>query len=501
MAKISSMKNSDKAILSFTTIIVVMLISHQYFSLQFSMIRLFNADALYIPDLSRDVLTNGLGQILLWNLSRSPGLIEAVLFIPINYIFDTFQAIAVFFILKILVTMYFVYRIYSLRYHASYATLYTCITITILTSVLLLNGNTPFYLILKVAHHYFEFLISLVSAVFLLQYISDNKKEKLIGFFLLCLIGCINDQLYYLHFIIPSLIFLVFYVLVLKRNIKKNINLGLCIIIASIFGYLISSIILDSQIQNAQIKIDLDISRYFNELMSFKTKFLKNNNLFSIFIILIFFLYCLHSIIFKNKDKIWSAFFILSFLITILILLINPSAKLNLRYFLPYIFIPTLFFWLCFPVYKGALFKNILMAVLLVLTTFNLLLFTPQRWYSNYYPKAVECVDYVAKENGISSIISDYWNARKFTFLSKHGVNVIPFNKKYERVTIVNNRTRYQENYSAVLVYGGGKKRKGRFESDSIIKTLGRPSKIEFCGEVNVLLYPKNSLFRNSLLH
>lgn len=473
-----------------TGLVVAYVLSNHYFTLQFKMPAFFNSDGLYIPDLSRDILSNGIGQLSNWNLSRAPSLVDLIIFLLINIFFNSFNSIFVFILLQLLLTLYVVYRIYMMKFNENEAAIFASLGFSLLF-LLVIQEIYPHFIILKIAHHYSEFLVSLISALYVILYLKNQKFISLQLFTLICLFQCISDQLYYLHFIIPALIYVTIYIMKNTGKRHEAMKLGLSLIICAVLGYYISSFFLGTSgaapkqlmsIRNVQD----DIQRLFDLLI--------NINLKSILILatnIIFFSYCFYAIYKKNNDVSWATFFLLSFLTTVLVLLISPSSNVIGRYLLPYIYIPIFFLFYIFPKisinrYKSPGIIGLLLIYVILVNKTDLKI-----WASEYYPSNVECVDNSLSEESISNVIGGYWEARLFTFLSKVGLQVVPYYQNFKQDKRVANFNRVKPAYSAILVDSRGGK---GFTKNSAIEKFGKPVKMIDCKKNKILIYEKNSL-------
>ncbi|MCX7544509.1 hypothetical protein [Marinicella gelatinilytica] len=478
-----------------TLVAVVYLLNYQYYTLQFPMISFFNSDGLYLPDLSQDLLNNGFVEIFSWNFSRAPGLVELLFFLPINYFFESFKSISIFFTFKIIITFILMYRLYCFKYSRNTSAIYSSISIMLLGTILLHDVSSPHFMVLIPAHHYFDFLFTLISGVFVLCY-KNMKQSNLIWFFFVCLIAGINDQLYYLHFVIPALLYVCLQTFLYRKNLKKNIILGVVIILASCLAYYFSKLILDPQIHTTKVSFAFGLTQVIEDFSFLFRQIRITMNSVTLLAVVCFYSYCFYSIIIRNNDRSWAILLLLSLFVTLTVLMLSPSSVMNIRYFLPYLYIPVLFIFYMIPEFKSKRFEWFLTIILVAIIALNLISLRPKAFVSEYYPAAVECVDDFAEDEGVYSFITDYWKSRRFTFLSKNKISAIHFNKNFKQRNIVTNRNRIEPSFSAVLVYGSKNrsKRATKLNASDVEKVLGPPLKMKTCGELDIMLYPKNSI-------
>ncbi|VAW49251.1 hypothetical protein MNBD_GAMMA03-7 [hydrothermal vent metagenome] len=486
-------RSKNKILLSVVTLLAMLLLLNMYLTNMFTMGAFYNSDALYVPDIVSDILVD-YRAILSWNLSRAPSFFDIFIFLIINSLFDSYISIAIFFIVQVLITVILTHKIYRVSFNEELSVIATCSSIMAICYILL-NQIHPYFTMLKSAHHYSEFIIWLVSSYYLLCFLKNPLRKSLYLPMVLFFLACISDQLYYIHFVIPALIFCSVYIFISKPEYKgKIIKALILMLISSLLAIYISSLMFINN--ESEIKIDINLSNVikdFKQLYSY-VLFLNTKSIIILFINVVFYIMCFIKVIKKDKNYEWIIFYLFSLFVSILLLAISPSSNILGRYLLPYIFVPFLFFFLIvspsFLQYK----KPLLWITLAILTMYNLSIYKYKEWSYRYYPDHVSCVDSALKKRNIKSIIGDYWVARHYTFLSHANIIVTPFKLGFTRDTIVSRRGEFSDSFSGVLVDsidGRG------FKQGEVIKQLGISKEVIKCPKVTLLIYNKGSLIKN----
>ena len=143
----------------------------------------FHTDALYVPDMVRDIL-NSPTDFFNWNYSKAPSFPDIFIFLLINLFFDSYNSIAVFFTIQIIFTVIVVNTIYKTKYPCDH---YLLSSISIIgLSYLIIQQIYPYAVILNIAHHYSEYLIWLISCICFLRYLKSPNNSKLIFLLVIC---------------------------------------------------------------------------------------------------------------------------------------------------------------------------------------------------------------------------------------------------------------------------------------------------------------------------
>jgi len=472
---------------------LIFLILNNYYTHQFNMDALFNSDSLTVPDLVRDLFANP-SNIFNWNFSRAPSFQDVFFYGIINSFFNSTNSIAIFAAIQFFLTALLVYKLYQTKHKGISLTLLSSLSILLLGYVVL-EQLKPYTIILKVAHHYSEYLFWLIASVLLIKYLRVPNRKDLIIIIIISFIICLNDRLFYIHFIIPALVFSGMKFLDTNFNERKNISvLIIGIIVASLLAYIFSNFF--SGIYEVAPVNEISINSIQNDLSNLYQLIIKINSASFLILIInvIFYLLCIYSIAKRNQKSDWIYFYLLSLLITILIIVLVPSSKIIGRYLLPFLYTPLLFILFILPNALIKKTKPLQVLVLIVLLAHLMFFVKIQKWNFDYYPENVQCVDDELSKYSIQNVISGFWESRYFTFLSKRQIKVLPFHLNLSENKIVINRNRFLKNYSAVLVNNSSNK---GLKQDYIINQLGSPNKLISCSNFSLLVYNKKSLIIN----
>jgi len=471
---------------------LLFLILNKYFSHQFKMGSFFNSDSLTVPDLVRDIFKNPIN-FFDWNFSRAPSFQDAFFYGLIHLFFNSTNSIAIFISVQFILTAVIMFKIYSIKYDIKFTILLSSISLLFLTYILL-EQIYPYFILLKIAHHYSEFLAWLVSSVLLIKFLLSPNRKDMIIIMIISLVLCLNDRLFYLHFIIPSLIFTMirFTIFKYKKHEKCLIAIYIIgIITVSVIGYIVAEYI--AGIYNiapinsiTTISIQQDLFGLYKLILKINRK-----SLLILLINTIFYIFCLMSILKKQTTKDWVYFFLLSLLITLIIIITVPSSKIIGRYLLPYLYVPVLFLGMILPKSIVTKSKFILLSII-ALFIINLMYSVKiNQWSFDFYPEDVACIDNELSKRKIQYLIGGFWESRYYTFMSKKEIKVLPFHSSFKENHTVINKKRFVEYYSAVIIKIKSKK---GLDEELVKSHFGTPKEEITCTPVKLLLYNHNSL-------
>lgn len=113
--------------------------------------------------------------------------------------------------------------------------------------------------------------------------------------------------------------------------------------------------------------------------------------------------------------------------------------------------------------------------------------------FFSHYPESAACVDRYADEYQLTRGISDYWNAKTTTTLSKKGVRVLQVGPTLIPYLYINNVSEYDRDrrpFNFALTRD--------LKEDILLETYGEPKAILHCGTQSLWVYGEDSLFQKT---
>ncbi len=448
----------------------------------------YNADALYVPDLVRNI-NSDLTQLFHWNFSRAASFIDILIFYIIGVFFDSHISIFVFSIIQISLTTLLVFIVYKSFFTFDQAAVFTSLSILFL-GIIVTQQYHPFFVVMKTAHHYLEFLICVFSLYCFNCFLDKGEKKNML--FVFAFFQSLSDQLYLIHFVLPCLIWSGMVWNNSESAMQKRIlvfasQFILVILVATFIHHF-----LNNNIVHPEYKIDQLFDPSIEKINVFLAGLL--NKYPTIFILSCLFYLGGTITYFKSDNKqIWLPFLLLSLTVTLTVLVLSDRNVLG-RYMLPYLFAPILFSFCCIPQLAKKIPKKI-GVLIIVLVSIGLVWSAPRKEVNGaFYPNHVNCIDTSMEKLGVINLVGDYWAARHYSFLSKK-IQVDPYKMNFSKDLTVNNTQRFNQNYSGFIVNsidGRG------FKQEKIEKRFGMAEQIIDCHNASVMIYPVNSIVLNS---
>lgn len=205
-------------------------------------------------------------------------------------------------------------------------------------------------------------------------------------------------------------------------------------------------------------------------------------------------------------------FLILSFLVlqmvaSVLSMLYNGI--FSDRYLLPLLVMPTFFGW---PLLAAAAHKPVrilnnpqtsqLAAGAVILSCLVILAYlgAPRQLgrLIDHYPDLVRCMDEQTQQRGLQSGLSDYWQAKYISMLSRDGLRVVQLDPGLNPWHLINNRDWYAQPFDFVMV-NHAQVPDFRLDRALIIARFGPPDDSFWCGKSEILVY-RSREFREQFL-
>ncbi len=474
----------------------------------------FNDDALYLPSLYKDLIVNG-GTYSSWSLTPAPYYFpDMLLYFFSNLITqDFYYAIPLFFILESLILLFAVYKIYTLFFDKSFALPATSIIFAILYLFPTIVSSFQYVS----AFHYGEFIIGVLVFYLLLQTIKDETAKASYLFFILLLssLTIASDELFVLHFVLPSIVGL--FIIWSIRELKTRLFL----LLTMTLGF---SIWLGKQIhmllvinENAQ-NIELAAESFPINFKSIEKILLHSYHSFTTGTIIVMVTLFLAMILFILKDRLTffynqyknaplivfvSLFLIFMELGSLLVLSLSTVPLVANRYMIPLFSVPIILLPVYldfFKLFGGKKFNSILLTLFMVILLIALLMDARKKLmrttlHSEYYPPLQQCIDNAIKETGVEHGLAEYWRSKSTYLLSKYDITVAEVYNNLSPRTWITTGDWYRNKYDfALILYYSPKRDQYSPDKDTIIAINGKPDKVYTCGDTD-LLYYKNGLF------
>ncbi len=425
----------------------------------------FNSDTLYLPSIYKDLIVDK-NSINGWHFNASPNLFpDMILYFFLmlitgsNFILSSFLfALIQYGIILILFVKIFeeVLPDYSKHF---ISLIYVLLSFFFLETLFLTKDFTYTFYLISNSYHTGAFVLSLFCFLITLKIIKTYDTKLLVLLFIIGLLGVFSDRLFIVLYVIPMLITsLLFYK---KNGVHQTIKLIVVICVFMIIGLKFFSYIGHSGViffdkphrimSFDNIKSSLGI--FTNQILGYLRTF--GFRAFTIYLFIVSLL-CMVVLFFqtrKSEHLIGNLFAVFSLVFSCVVLISpivngNYSGTDTLRYNIyPFYFSAlSLTIFICYQFRNAKLIRRskyiFIISISLVLVS-GLSKISEKKLssYFSYYPKSVEQIDKISKEQNLLCGVGNYWDAKKTTLFSKKGVrmySVFDDLAVYDHVTNVN---------------------------------------------------------------
>lgn len=471
----------------------------------------FNSDTLYLASLYKDIFVDH-NSLNGWHLNPAPNFFpDMIVYFLLMTITSNF--IVTSFVYAIIQYIFFIYLIFRLF---KILNLPSAKLIASLSNLLLLlfffvsffsnDFGFTFYLVSS-AYHTGAFLMSLFCTILTFEYLKEKKINTLIYLCLISLLCIFSDRLFIVLYSIPWFLLIFFYLKIENRKNLIWINLinVLTVIIGLIaFGYLNKSnyVYVDAPHRMLDYAFFYDcLKLLFNQIYDYLIAW----NFISLIIIisLITFIFNLvlsiKKLLIPKKLDFKDSYCILSTIFTVVVFfapVINGSYtgydtlryNIYIFYMLVINFGIIVYFLIQRINFQQTKILNAIISILIIGATvniayqFNLKGFQA---YFAYYPKDVECIDYIASKHKLYNGLGDYWSAKKVTMFSKKGIRVYSTLNTIRPYFHVMNRNWYKNDKFNFIISNDIEN-----ENDLLSKLFSN-TKIIDQGEIKLILTPE----------
>lgn len=464
---------------------------------------LFDSDCAYLPLLYKDLFIND-GLYSNWYGSAAPYYFpDMFLYFISNFIFTNYYyAIPFYFTINAILIIYALYKINRLFFSSKNA-LYLS---TISFSLIYLIPQDVYIYQFTTVFHFGEFVIGLFSLYFILKIIQNSTNK--IYYILLLLVSTLtvaSDNMYILHFILPTLAS----VLILWANKhltnKQLIVIYSLLIFSVILGKLLGKVLTINPSEYASLtKLSLvNLSTNVQSIVAIFKNSYHTHTFITTLITIVYILTAFLLLFYKRinrvelNDQTKSSIFFFSFFLLFMVLgnlmalsllyphPVNPRYMITI-FLLPLLTLPILLKWIRFDQYIQL---SKIISFITLLTFIYILLFKSYHILKNntlkseYYPPLVSCVDSFIKEHQAIDGVAGYWESKSINLLSKEAVNISQINHDLSKSLWVNTNTTYKDSYDFALI------RHNSIDKKKILKLNGKPTKIHKCQDSEIIYY------------
>jgi len=403
--------------------------------------------------------------------------------------------------LQFLLLFYFFKKIYQLLFGIKQGFVQAAILMVIIYTF---DSYAKFGLVVN-AHHFGALFMGIIALYYILALLITVEEDNLYYYFLLLIVNILivmSDKLYIVQFLIPFSLVLFFVFILNKRLRKKVIIILFALVLSVILGYLFNYWLVSNP---TGFSPHFSFSYIQDNIPKFRhyLKYIVNYNLYSVLAlvtlyILIFILYFFKKSQFTNKDSVIVHFLILvcllSPMVNIVVLLLSNLA-VNVRYMFPVFFMPLLIIPLILNYIQEKFFnkypKHLQYGVLLFCIVWLAFLYSKKISFDgmkyDYYPKETQCLDNFIKNKSSKKGISEYWDAKKNTLLSKENILVTQFNYFVDPYLWICTSDWYNQKFNFALIRNSDAHVK-QFE-ENLLKINGKPDEIHDCRVFKVYYY------------
>ena len=441
----------------FTTISVIALLVQNFIFFQELSLNptwieeFFQSDALYIPLLHKD-LVNDFSSLNSWRHPPAPSLF------PDLFLYSFSSALFSNPIQKVLFYSFFQQAYFIISFYLwakikniSYPTSFSLITV----SIFIYLSYSPFqffYFLTHISSHHIGAFLNSILLFSIYSYIKEQRYRFLILLFII--ISGASDKIFLISGVLPVLFSVT--ASYLKNRNRENLKQISMMLISSFLAYKLGKSLTPYNIEKLvleTINLSKIFSLFFNDL-----HFIFMNHIILIILFFLFIISIPFAIkFFSSKETVYLP--LLSILFVCLFFLITGGYG-NLftfrRYFIPLLYFPI--FFLIAIIHNHSIKITTGIALLFILIGFST---TKQNIFSrnyanlvSYYPPEIKCLDDLESQLPSLNGISDYWQAKRISFLSRK----VNLNQATPNLFVhywINNRKWYQEKRYGFVIENG----------------------------------------------
>lgn len=492
-------------------ILLASILGISYFTQETDLYKYFNSDALTIFSFLKDILHSS-GHFSAWHFSNAPSYFPDFLIALVASIFSD-QAYFQIYLSALIQTSLLGLSIKLLAETAmSRASLAYSIFVILLIVLLALKDITPYYQVLILNWHFGTYLGGLFYLWMYANWVchedsilSKESGAKYLLLLALCFLSfalSLSDALFIPLFSGALMGVGLLYVVLRLLKISQY---------ALFFGIPFCFSVLGTKLSKTLVPHFAGAPLQLSGFAELSSK-LKNiaDLLFglkapALVIAIFFFLVLVRSGLFVinallRRDKIenfykssFFVFFCLASLLSNLIAILGTNALVGDRYMPSLFFAPFVFFYICVP--RVVLKQQYVWGAVILLLGLHLSLAMSRKnstWKDDFYPSDVACIDRATSSLRSPSGIAEYWLTKRVVTFSHNNVRLVSVKPDLTPYHVLISNDWYRDDYNfAIINTSLPKNSMYLLSEDLIVNFNGKPTQIEFCNDLKILLYPQ----------
>lgn len=489
----------------------------------------YNSDALYLPSLFRDLFIEH-GHITNWFLPQAPCFFPDMLLYFLTRVFVTNFHLAIVFFAVIQMSTFMLGLIWLNRRMSGRQPVVQCALLLVGALFFLqgskISGNRPelefFFMTISSTYHFGILLFGIYLVALLMRGLDQEFSRKRLVWSLILPLAILvlstltvaSDRLFIFQIILPLLPALLFLFLIGRLTWMRLVAFAMPLALAVPLGVALARRMAFMIVRTPDIVFGpAAISQASSGIWSWSAQLIHNYPVLTILWIMFMtgsLLIAMGAIYRASRQESVSRQYLLFFVFCLMSVAINIAAMVftgyrETRYCLPALIIPTFFGW---PLMLGGLRRVtafmerfwIHHAAALVLAIYLLTLmsagspksrFAALAEWRDFYPDRVKGLDNWARQRNLKYGISDYWNARSITMLSKTDLHLVHVNPSLRPYLWINNRTWYNREFDFIMP--------GGLDQRQIQSRFGKPKEVFYPGNVPTAMVYDTPQFRMQL--
>lgn len=452
---------------------------------------LFNSDALYLPILLSDLI-NG-GNISDWYLTPSPYLFPDLIFFYLMHIagVEGYWSVISYSLLQVFIFSFLLHHFFKILYLHEPKKLHDLALLIMISAAVILGGS--FQYILISAHHFSVVTVSILTLILILSSSHSKFSGITIAIIFAFLMG-LCDSLFVIQFSVPLALAVVIVYCIRRTN--RIFLVGNILLLSSIFGYLTYSLLITNP---TRYSADIGFIKFSRLVFDFSelSKVDRVNILSLCFITLT----VLVGLVKINKLKSWLrglefnqcvaiVFAFCSTVVNSFVVAVTTNLEAADRYFIPFAVFTSI--GLAFYLNRFNWLKiSSLIVTLILLFSINFgLLYQKNGLAFDYEEDKIKCLNSAINSFSLNSGIAEYWDAKKYQFLTGDKVKLAQFNYEGNPYYWITSSSFFDENFTFFLI-SENSIAPNMINYENLIKANGEPISSRNCGRTHIYIYDK----------
>jgi hypothetical protein len=473
----------------------------------------FNADALYLPALTFDLLENPLN-INDWYLTPAPYIFPdmVVFYVTMFFLRDTFFSAAVFAGLQtvlLLVASYLIHRELIPSGPIRLTALLGLGSLELFT----VAGLDPYLSLILSAHHTAALIASLFLVWLTYKLLAAGNRfswPKLVILVLGCTAITVSDKLFLVWGIVPTLVATLIWAALSVEHLGNTMRVVIGLLIAAGLAALVPNI----DVTISLVALPRNIAAFY-EYMQVEYQHYPLHSVAIVAVLTSFFVLgggiltlsvrrCIPVFVAADAGRSARCAYFISFLLASaaagafvpLLVVADVPAQ---RYFLPPFFLSFLFIfgmaWIVIPRRLALVGKVGLLTGIVVVIAGGLAQMSSWTMHTEFYPRDFQCIDRVAEAHSLRKVMAPYWIAKPINIFNRSGLIASQYSSDLGKLHWITNGSRFDERYDGAITRNDNGAGPGHVLDERKIAELnGEPELVETCGSYKVLGYPERKM-------